>query len=170
MAAGTGPIQDAVAMDRVELPYTRDCFVCGQDNPKGLRARFAHEQDRVVCRLTPHPEACGFRTVIHGGILSSLLDEAMGWAPAYARRRMCVTGEMSFRFPRPVKVGMPLVVVGRFAEDKKLFWRCEGTIEDDQGQVYVRSKAVYVPMTAEQSALIERETLVYPPGTPKLFS
>src|SRR5207248_10441272 len=76
-----------------KLPNSFACFVCGDRNPKGLRVRFYIEGDSVSGQFMPCDEHMGFRGITHGGIIAALLDEAMGWAPALANRRFCVTAE-----------------------------------------------------------------------------
>jgi len=66
-------------MSKLALPYTRDCFVCGAHNPHGLRLRFRREGDEVRADFTPQTQHAGFRGIVHGGILSTVLDEAMFW-------------------------------------------------------------------------------------------
>ena len=69
------------------------CFGCGDDNPIGLHLRFTRDQEGVKASFIPGPEHQGFDDVIHGGIISAVLDEAMAWAAAYAGF-WAVTGEM----------------------------------------------------------------------------
>lgn len=154
----------------IQLPYTRECFVCGEDNTRGMHVRFEAHADEIVARIKPPAEACGYRTIVHGGIQSTLLDETMGWAPALAKKRMCVAAELTVRFLARVPVGTTLTVRGRFVEDKRLFWKCEGNLEDDAGTIYATSRGTYVPLSREESEEIERETLIYPEGTSRIFS
>ena len=58
------------------------CFGCGDDNPIGLHLRFAADGDGVKASFVPGPEHQGFGDVVHGGIISTVLDEAMAWATA----------------------------------------------------------------------------------------
>ena len=74
-------------MSNVSEPATSDsfltvrsdhaCFDCGDDNPIGLHLRFAPDGDGVITSFIPGPEHQGFHDVVHGGIISSVLDEAM---------------------------------------------------------------------------------------------
>ena len=155
--------------ESVPLPYTRDCFACGDQNPHGLGLRPTYEDGQAVARFTPPAEMCGYRGIVHGGILSTVLDEVMGWAPAYERRRMCMAAEITVRFVKPVPVGTPLVVTGKLAEDKRRLWICEGEIRDEAGTVYAKARGTYIVLSVEEGARIEAEILVYPPGVPRLF-
>ncbi len=88
------------------------CFGCGDDNPIGLRLRFAPDGDGVKASFIPGPDHQGFHGVVHGGIISTVLDEAMAWATAHAGV-WAVTGEMRVRFRQPLSVGEPTIVTAR---------------------------------------------------------
>ena len=102
----------------VHLPPVRgrwpgSCFVCSEGHPHGLGLRFHHTKDGVVC-LTAVPDSfCGFDGMVHGGIISTLMDEAAAYALFARHGRLGVTREMSSRFLKPVPTGAPLRVVGR---------------------------------------------------------
>ena len=53
-------------------------------------------------------EHIGFEGVVHGGMIATVIDEAMVWAATWAGKRFCVCGEMSVRFRRPSVVGEEL--------------------------------------------------------------
>ncbi len=80
------------------------CFGCGSENPIGLRLRFSSGIDGVSARFVPSPEHQGFDGVVHGGIICTVLDEAMAWATA-AAGLWAMTGEMRTRFRRPLRAG-----------------------------------------------------------------
>jgi acyl-coenzyme A thioesterase PaaI-like protein len=57
-------------------PNSRMCFVCGIDNPIGLKLKFYTDgEERCIARFQPKPEYQGYPGQLHGGIISSLLDE-----------------------------------------------------------------------------------------------
>jgi acyl-coenzyme A thioesterase PaaI-like protein len=80
------------------------CFGCGDNNPIGLRLRFAYAGNGA--------EHQGFHEVVHGGIISTVLDEAMAWATAYAGV-WAVTGEMRVTFRQPLRIDEPAIVTAR---------------------------------------------------------
>src|SRR5215218_3749618 len=88
------------------------CFGCGDDNPIGLHLRFTPDGEGVIASFVPGPEHQGFDGVVHGGIICSVLDEAMAWATAHAGV-WAVTGEMRVRFRKPLSIGEPTTVVSR---------------------------------------------------------
>ena len=90
------------------LPRTKSCFVCGESNPLGLRLAFAHEQWRVSTRFQFRPEHVGFKQTIHGGLIATVLDEAMVWACGVGAGQFAYSAEMTVRYLKPVRPNEPL--------------------------------------------------------------
>ena len=80
------------------LPGFPHCFVCGAENPRGLRIPFAAKGDGVEAEYTAESEHVGYEDVVHGGIISALLDEAIIWAVYVSTGRFGVTAELCIRF------------------------------------------------------------------------
>lgn len=64
------------------VPNDHFCFGCGRLNARGLQLEFAFtpENDAVWAPFTPCREHEGFAAIVHGGIVTAVLDEVMGWA------------------------------------------------------------------------------------------
>ncbi len=84
------------------------CFGCGDDNPIGLHLRFAADGDSVRASFIPSSDHQGFGNIVHSGIISTILDEAMAWTAAHAGY-WAMTGDMCVRFRRALSVGEPSV-------------------------------------------------------------
>lgn len=102
-----------------EFRDDRACFVCGEKNPIGLKLRLRTDAERgeSSVEVTFRDDFQGWAKVVHGGLLATVLDEAMIYA-AGAAGRMCVTGEITVRFVKPAATGVPYLLKGRFLEDK----------------------------------------------------
>jgi acyl-coenzyme A thioesterase PaaI-like protein len=137
-------------MSALQLPYTRDCFVCGADNPYGLHLRFRREGDEVLADFIPQPHHAGFRGIIHGGIISTALDEVMFWAAASEKRKFCLAAELNIRFLKKVSVGQKLVVVARFESDRGRLWESSAELRDEHGTVYASATCKQVPMSLDK--------------------
>lgn len=85
------------------------CFACGTDNPNGIRLRFRFEDGRAVAETTCRPGWVSWNGLIHGGILTTMMDEAMGWAVA-PDGFTGLTARLSTRLLLPLVPGQPLVV------------------------------------------------------------
>jgi uncharacterized protein (TIGR00369 family) len=149
------------------LPWTRACFVCGQDNPHGLRLRCRLEDGRVRISHTAREADLGWKTFVHGGITMALLDEAMAWAAMVAAKRPCVTAEITVRLRRPAAVGMRLLVEGAVSEAGGRILATAGRLLDEQGGELAAAAAKFVPMK-DQAAGDWLRDLVAGPETMRL--
>ncbi|MDD4052016.1 MAG: PaaI family thioesterase, partial [candidate division Zixibacteria bacterium] len=87
------------------------CFVCGDKNEIGLRARFFWDGDDAVCDIAAQELYAGYKDIFHGGVLSALLDEIMVKA-LLAQGIPSVTAEMTVRYRQPVFCGDRLHLEG----------------------------------------------------------
>lgn len=85
------------------------CFVCGPDNPIGLKLRFAPEGEGVRAEFTPSELHAGYEGRVHGGILAALIDDALAniW---FLRGEEAVTAKIEVRFRQEARPGERLVV------------------------------------------------------------
>ena len=104
------------------------CFVCGQDNPHGLRIRFEPQASgEVTATWAPDSAWEGFRGIVHGGVVSTVLDEAMSKAVAAAGHQ-ALTAELRVRFRRPVTSGGVFVIRGWIVKSTKRVIETEATV------------------------------------------
>ncbi|HEX9778900.1 MAG TPA: PaaI family thioesterase [Geopsychrobacteraceae bacterium] len=117
------------------------CFVCGQLNEHGLKAVFEIDKERRKsrCRISIPCGFQGWANVIHGGILSALLDEACIYACRCAGEKF-VTAELNVTFRKPVTAGTEITVVGELLEQRKRIWQAGARIEVD-GTVHAEATA-----------------------------
>jgi len=108
------------------------CFVCGPQNPIGLKARFAIDPDTKSsrCELQLSREFQGWENVVHGGMLSSLLDEAAIYACRSCGKRF-VTAELKVTFRKPVAVGVPLMVSAQVVNQKRKLFEVQAQLEQE---------------------------------------
>lgn len=78
------------------------CFVCGKQNPIGLKAQFNYGEGRAFSELSLSKEYQGWSGIIHGGVISALLDEACVYA-GNSLGYNTVTAELKVRFKSPLK-------------------------------------------------------------------
>ena len=85
------------------------CFGCGQNNPIGLKLDFKWDGKTARAEFIPTEFYQGWPGLVHGGIITCILDEAMGWVGLFEGVR-CITAEMQVKFSRPVSIGETLIV------------------------------------------------------------
>ncbi len=116
------------------------CFGCGQKNPIGLKLTFAWDGKVVRTEFTLGKLYQGFPGIVHGGILSCVLDDTMNQA-AFLTGVDCLTVEMNIRFKRPALVEEPLVATGRVTSRNKRILETEGQITLPDGTLVAEAKA-----------------------------
>ena len=139
--------------EREYLPHSSGCFLCGEENRSGVQARFFVEGNEVLGRVILPLHLNGYKNVAHGGVVSALLDETMGWAATVFGRShpMYVTGELTVKFLSPVPVGAEIEVRSRLVEDAGRLAYCEGEILCG-GKVCARARGKFAPMSTEETA------------------
>jgi len=96
---------DTNVNERIAIRGDHYCFGCGRENPHGLKLTFFGAEDGGVwCEWTPARESEGYTGIVHGGLITTVLDEVMGWAVSH-RQIWAVTGKISVNFRRPVEIG-----------------------------------------------------------------
>jgi acyl-coenzyme A thioesterase PaaI-like protein len=129
-----------------------ECFGCGDDNPIGLHLRFAADGDSVRASFVPGPDHQGFGGIVHGGIISTVLDEAMAWATAHAGF-WAMTGDMRVRFRQPLTVGESAVVTARVSGTRGRLVATVGELVVETHQAPVATAtATFVMVDAELEA------------------
>lgn len=141
---------------RGQLPNYELCYVCGHANPMGLNVRFRWdgEEGAVTTRFQPNPLHAGFPGRLHGGVIATLLDETMGWAPCVLAGRFCVAVELNVRYLKPAPPEKEFLAIGRAESSGGRIWEAAGEVRDDEGVVYARGKGRYFPLSEEETNAI----------------
>lgn len=125
-----------------------NCFVCGDKNPIGLKAKFWQHEDKVTSSLKADELFEGYRGIYHGGIIATMLDEVMIKA-VLAEGVYAVTAEMTIRYKRPVEIGTELQFIGKITERKGRVYTTKGEVADTQGNVYAIASGKYIRAASE---------------------
>jgi uncharacterized protein (TIGR00369 family) len=120
------------------------CFGCGQANKTGLQLEFLlREGGGVLTRPTVPDRFEGHPGYLHGGVIATLLDEAMSKS-ARARGLTTMTRKLEVEYLRPVPSGAPLRVEGKVTEsDGRRHW-IEAEIRDAEGTVLAMGKGLFL--------------------------
>lgn len=129
-----------------QLPFSRSCFVCGAHNPIGLQLRFETDGKIVRTRWVPRKEYSGFQTVIHGGVVATLLDEIMVWACGVITGKFTYCAELNVRYNLPVRPEQPVIATAQLAENKRRLFLASGEVRDEQGQLLASGTGKYIPI------------------------
>lgn len=113
-----------------QLRDNHRCYVCGKENPAGLGVDFKIDRERrsISATFTPSDIHQGYEGIVHGGILSTLLDEAMAKLTC-SLDIPAVTAEIKVTFKAPAAPGEELIVSGRLTQETKKLIQAEAKIE-----------------------------------------
>ena len=116
------------------------CFGCGHNNPIGLKLSFTRDGDSLRAEFKPDTVHQGWPGVVHGGILTCLLDEAMSYA-AYHEGATCLTASMQIRLRQPAMVEEPLVITASVVRNRKKLIETAARICLKDGTIVAESTA-----------------------------
>jgi acyl-coenzyme A thioesterase PaaI-like protein len=103
--------------DERQRPDANNCFVCGPENPQGLRIAFRMDGDVCRATFTPGENHVGWDRMLHGGIMYSALDDVMAnWLFLQGARGY--TARCEIRYREPVSIGTTLNLEGRLTKRK----------------------------------------------------
>jgi len=130
----------------MEVSDNQHCFVCGQDNPVGLKTmidvdRIDVDRDAQSAQFTLAVPADfqGWKGMVHGGIISALLDEACAYA-AMTFAGTVVTAELKTRFRKPVPVEQEVTVSAQVVKPTRRTVMVEAKLTM-QGEVLASAEA-----------------------------
>lgn len=110
----------------------RRCFVCGEENHKGLHLDFSPQGGAVVAEWIPDDQWESFQGIIHGGIVTAVLDEAMSQANIHSGYE-ALTADLQIRFRKMVLPGERLIVRGWILKITKRIIETEAALTTTDG-------------------------------------
>ena len=148
-------------------PNSYHCFVCGLANPFGLHLRFYDNAPGEVTADTVISERYqGYPGVVHGGVVSAMLDEAAGRAHMVgAEPRFMYTARLEVRYRQNVPVGQPLHLVGKVGKSKARTATASSAIYTQDGKLLAEAEVLLVDipdLELTQAQLDELGWKVYP--------
>jgi acyl-coenzyme A thioesterase PaaI-like protein len=133
-------------MNPMKQPNSKHCFVCGRENPSGLKLDFYETAPgEVVVDYTVPEQFQGYPGVVHGGIVAAILDEVtgrvhMGGDPP----RFMYTARLDIRYRKNVPIGQPLRIIGHAGKSKERMALATGQIFGPEGDLLAEAEAVLV--------------------------
>ncbi len=113
------------------LSYSDGCFACEMNNDCGIKLEFKVDGEEAAADFVLGERFQGWNGIAHGGIVATVLDEAMAWALGLSEIK-AVTAEMNIRYKKPAPIGKKLRVVGRLLENKGRVLMTESSMYDGQ--------------------------------------
>ena len=128
-----------------ELNPSNPCFRCGGANPRGMRLAFDPdpERRRIVGRFRLGAEYQGGPGFIHGGIIATVLDEAMGKVSRFSDVH-AVTAELTVEYLKPVRVDQEIRVEAFESQREGRHLFHQGEVRDTEGELLARGRGRFV--------------------------
>ena len=129
------------------------CFVCGEKNDFGLRAKFYETNDnQLVALINPSEQHQGYPGRMHGGIAATILDETIARSINSGKGQHIwgVTLELKTKFRKPIPLGQELKIVGRVTSEGTRSFEGTAEIVLPNGDIAVSAEGKYMKVTIDR--------------------
>jgi uncharacterized protein (TIGR00369 family) len=125
--------------------------------------KFLTDGELVYSRLEVPEHLCGWSNIVHGGVLTTILDEIMSWSAIHLLKRIALTRTLTVEFVKPVPVGRALQAEARVREaGGNNDAITEGVIYDPHGDACARATGnfkVFSPAIARRLGIADEATI-----------
>jgi acyl-coenzyme A thioesterase PaaI-like protein len=142
-----------------QQPSSRMCFVCGVENAAGLRIKFFNDGPNA-CRadVVLGYQHQGYPGVVHGGIIATMLDEAMGRAAMSGNtERFMFTAKIEVRYRQLVPLDRPLTLVARIEKDRGRLATAVAELRLEDGTLAAEASGMLAEIPPQERARMESE-------------
>ncbi len=153
---------------RIPQPNSRMCFICGLQNPVGLKLRIFQTEPGVIETTYTAPEHFqGYPGVLHGGIVATILDEISGRAQMGdpSAPKFMFTAKIEVKYRKNVPIGKPLKIIGRAGRSKGKTSESWAGIYDEEGTLLAEANTLLINVPNDLLDVTNLEALgwkVYP--------
>lgn len=143
-------------MRKILNPWTNregyDCFGCCPDNPLGVHMEFYEDGDDVVSFWHPQTHYQGWINTMHGGILSTLIDETAGWVVFRKLQTSGVTTHLEINYKKPaMTTDTSLTIRGHIVSQRRNLVTINVTVKNSAGEVCTEGTATYFTFYQEKA-------------------
>lgn len=138
------------------------CFACGPANAAGLHMQLYADSESVVSRLVVPDHLRGWSDLVHGGVISTILDEIMSWGAIHLLQKIILTKSMTVEFIKPVRIGQSLRAVSRIVENERNQAGMEGRLYLEPDTLCARARgefALLKPRVALRLGVVSEDEL-----------
>jgi uncharacterized protein (TIGR00369 family) len=120
------------------LPGYKKCFFCGPATG-GLALELYYGDEGTFCEFVAHDKFQGYDGMLHGGIVTGILDEVMWWSLFMEKKLICATSKIEVLFKKPILCGNGYRASGFLVGTTGRTYLVSGQIEDEAGHLCARS-------------------------------
>ena len=139
-------------------------FACGETNPIGMRLKIEVGEGRASTSWTVGDDFVGWTDKVHGGIVATMLDEVMCWAPS-SFDSWAVTVEITVRYRSPAAPGERLEATASVVNRRKRIFEVAGEVRTADGRLVAEGTGTYLGASASSKREL-KERYAIPPDQP----
>jgi len=143
------------------LPGYRNCFVCGKENPFGLKITFFKDKNKVKAEFIPESKHQGFQGIVHGGVLFSILDEIMGRTALITKRVMTLTVEIDIKYRKKAIIGEKIIFTAHMTKDLGRMIEAQGQACKEDGTLLAEARGRFIVLSPEMQKEVEEYICSY---------
>jgi uncharacterized protein (TIGR00369 family) len=128
-----------------------NCFACGGTNPIGMHLEIELGDGTATTTWTPGEHFVGWENKVHGGLLATLLDEVMAWAPS-SFDSWAVTAEMRIRYRSPANPGEPLTASATVTSRRRRIYEVHGEVRGADGRLVAEADGRFLGASPSEKA------------------
>jgi len=121
----------------------QSCFVCGQKNPVGLHLPYYYDGEIAKAELVIGEGYAGYPGIVHGGIVTALLDEIMEKA-IEGLKMWAVTANLNVNFRQPTPTNEMLHLTGWITKSGSRIFRTAAQITLEDGKILAEAEGIFV--------------------------
>ncbi len=145
--------------EAVDLPWACEpkfrCFGCSPRNPIGLALDLRQlPGGEVSAETTFSEDYASYPGIVHGGLVSTVVDEVMGDMLALRFGMLAFSVSLRTRMLLPLRVGEPYITTARITGSGHDVIRTEADVTGKDGEVHVMANAAFQPIRSEQARLL----------------
>jgi len=131
-----------------------NCFACGAGNPIGMHLAIELGEGTATTVWEPGQDFVGWEETVHGGLLATLLDEVMAWAPS-SFDSWAVTAEISIRYRSPASPGERLTARGWVTERRRRIYQVRGEVRGADDRLVAEASGRFLGATPTAKAQLK---------------
>jgi acyl-coenzyme A thioesterase PaaI-like protein len=149
-------------------PNSRMCFICGLENPVGLKLKIYEIEPGVIeTSYTAPAHFQSYPGILHGGIVATILDEISGRSLMgdSSQPRFMFTGKLEVKYRKNVPIGKPLRIIGKAGKSRGRIAEAWAGIFDEEGSLLAEANSLLFDLPQESISDVDYEALgwkIYP--------
>ena len=132
-----------------QLPGSPGCVICDNNgsNPRSLSLKILWDAETKTVHIPCVPDEtwCGYSRIVHGGLIASVLDEAMAWVIKQVTGDWAFTADYHLRFKKALEPGREYEAIAEVADMGRRKIIAKARFSDSEGNVAAEAEAVFLP-------------------------